>query len=103
MPEIEIQKEVQNNPVADEVSALIAVVRPILKGLLYSLKQEVVEEIGSPDKIKFSCCLAYTGQETEIAESAMNMQYMMRYAAEKQLFWSEFGTRSRSAKCQDPS
>jgi hypothetical protein len=29
MPQIEIRTEVQNNPVADEVSALIAIVRPI--------------------------------------------------------------------------
>lgn len=46
MPEIEIRSEVQQNPVADEVSALIAVVRPILTGLLYGLKLEVVEQVG---------------------------------------------------------
>jgi hypothetical protein len=47
MNEIEIRSEVQKNPVADEVSALIAVVRPILAGLLYALKQDVVREVGA--------------------------------------------------------
>ena len=35
---IQLRLEFQENPVADEVSAITAVVRPILEGLLYSLK-----------------------------------------------------------------
>jgi len=54
MPEIEIRSEVQNNPVADEVSALIAVVRPILTGLLFALKEEVVQNVATYEKLKLS-------------------------------------------------
>lgn len=43
---IQLRLEYQQNPVADEVSAITAVVRPILQGLLYSLKREVVEKAG---------------------------------------------------------
>ncbi|MCZ6652109.1 MAG: hypothetical protein O7D91_03685 [Planctomycetota bacterium] len=43
---IQLRLEFQENPVADEVSAITAVVRPILEGLLYSLKKEVVEGAG---------------------------------------------------------
>ncbi len=43
---IQLRLEFQENPVADEVSAITAVVRPILEGLLYSLKKEVVEKAG---------------------------------------------------------
>ncbi|OBB33062.1 hypothetical protein A5792_11580 [Mycolicibacterium peregrinum] len=49
---MEIRSEQQLNPVADEVSAITAVVRPILAGVLYSLKQEVVKEIGGYENIK---------------------------------------------------
>lgn len=37
---------------ADEVSAITAVVRPILQGILYSLKGDVVAEAGGHDSIK---------------------------------------------------
>jgi len=43
---MQIRSEVQLNPVADEVSAITAVVRPILTGILYSLKADVVAEAG---------------------------------------------------------
>jgi hypothetical protein len=47
-----IHQEKQLSPVADEVSALTAVVRPILKGVLYALKREVIEEMGGYEGIK---------------------------------------------------
>lgn len=47
-----IQQEKQLNPVADEVLALTAVVRPILKGVLYALKRDVAQELGGYDAIK---------------------------------------------------
>jgi hypothetical protein len=47
-----LQLELQLRPVADEVSALVAVVRPILKGVLYALKQDVVAEVGGYAGIK---------------------------------------------------
>jgi hypothetical protein len=47
-----IQQEQQLNPVADEVLALTAVVRPILTGTLYALKADVVNEAGGYDNVK---------------------------------------------------
>ena len=44
--------ERQLNPVADEVSALTAVVRPILQGVLHALKTEVVGEVGGREQVK---------------------------------------------------
>jgi hypothetical protein len=52
MRQIQLRLEFQENPVADEVSAITAVVGPILTGLLYALKAEVVEEAGGIDRIK---------------------------------------------------
>lgn len=52
MSQIDLRKELQQNPVADEVSALIAVVRPILTGLLFSLKTDVAEEVGGHQNVK---------------------------------------------------
>lgn len=49
---IELRKELQLNPVAGEVSALIAVTRPILHGVLASLKADIVNEVGGTDKVK---------------------------------------------------
>lgn len=42
----------QENPVADEVSAVAAVVCPILEGLLNGLKGEVVAEVGGTANVK---------------------------------------------------
>lgn len=52
MNQIDLRIESQQNPVADEVSALIAVVRPILNGLLFSLKQDVANEVGGYKNVK---------------------------------------------------
>ncbi|WP_063042395.1 hypothetical protein, partial [Nocardia grenadensis] len=49
---MQIRSEEQLNPVADEVSAITAVVRPILTGILYSLKADVVAEVGGREKVK---------------------------------------------------
>jgi hypothetical protein len=45
-----IHQERQLNPVADEVLALTAVVRPILAGVLYGIKADVAAEIGGYEK-----------------------------------------------------
>jgi hypothetical protein len=42
---MDIRSESQRNPVADEVSAQIAVVRPVLVGLVQRLKEQVVQQI----------------------------------------------------------
>jgi hypothetical protein len=47
-----IREQLQQNPVADEVLALTAVVRPILTGTLYALKTEVVTEAGGYEGVK---------------------------------------------------
>ncbi len=49
---MEIREEKQLNPVADEVSALTAAVRPILEGTLYALKSDVVDEAGGYAALK---------------------------------------------------
>jgi hypothetical protein len=49
---MDINTQVQRNEVADEVSALVAVIRPILVGLLYGLKGEVTQEVGGPENVK---------------------------------------------------
>lgn len=48
---MEVRKEIQQNPVAGEVPAITAVVRPILAALLYSLKAEIVRDYGGHDKV----------------------------------------------------
>lgn len=49
---MDIKAQVQRNPVADEVSALIAVVRPILVGLTWGLKEEVAAEVGGRENVR---------------------------------------------------
>lgn len=49
---IQIRIELQRSAVADEVSAITAIVRPILRGILSSLKAEVVAEAGGHDGVK---------------------------------------------------
>jgi hypothetical protein len=43
---MEIREERQQNPVADEVSALIAVTRPIVNGVLQSIRAEMIDAVG---------------------------------------------------------
>ncbi len=49
---MDIRAERQQNPVADEVSALVAVIRPILLGLLWGLKSKVADEVGGHQHVK---------------------------------------------------
>jgi hypothetical protein len=49
---MQLRLEFQENRVADEVSAITAVVRPILTGILYALKKEVADEGGGYDNLK---------------------------------------------------
>lgn len=48
---MQLRLQYQQNPVADEVAALYAVVRPILEGLLYGLKADVVNQAGGRDGV----------------------------------------------------
>ncbi len=52
MSQIDLQIEIQTAPVADEVSALMAVIRPILQGLLFGLKHEVIAECGGVNNLR---------------------------------------------------
>jgi hypothetical protein len=49
---LQLRLERQYKPVADVVSALVAVVRPILEGTLYALKADMVREVGGYEQIK---------------------------------------------------
>jgi hypothetical protein len=49
---MEIRTQIQQARVGDELSAIIAVIRPILEGLLYALKQDVVAEVGGHNHVK---------------------------------------------------
>ena len=48
---ITVRQEIQRNPVADEVLALTAVIRPIISGILYAIKGEIVRELGGHEEI----------------------------------------------------
>ena len=48
---MEIREQLQLSPVADEVSAITAVVGPILSGVLYSLKADVAAQLGGYEKV----------------------------------------------------
>lgn len=48
---LDLRVEAQQNAVADEVSALTAVVRPILEGTLYALKHDIVMQAGGHEEI----------------------------------------------------
>ena len=52
MEQMTLRLETQQNPVADEVSAITAVVRPILLGVLFALKQDIVAEVGGYENVK---------------------------------------------------
>lgn len=49
---LQLRIETQVRPVADEVSALTAVVRPILEATLYALRRDVVVEVGGFENVK---------------------------------------------------
>lgn len=49
---VQLRLEFQEHAVADEVSAITAVVQPILAGILYALKSEVVAEAGGHTGVK---------------------------------------------------
>jgi len=49
---MQLRLQFQQNPVADEVSAITAVVRPILEGLLYALRQDVVGDVGGYQNVR---------------------------------------------------
>lgn len=49
--QVDLRIERQLNPVADDISAILAIVRPILSGLLGSLQDAVVEKAGGAEKI----------------------------------------------------
>lgn len=49
---MKLRVQTQVNPIAEEVSATIAVIRPILEGLLYGLRKDVVAEVGGYPNVK---------------------------------------------------
>lgn len=64
---MQLRLEFQEAPVADEVSAITAVVRPILVGILYALKREVANEVGGYENLKlFMLSRARRGSDGDI-------------------------------------
>lgn len=49
---MDIRTQIQQARVGDEYSAIVAVVRPILEGLLYALKPDIVAEVGGYPQVK---------------------------------------------------
>lgn len=49
---MDLRKELQRNPVADEVQALIAIVIPILRGVLFAIKAEALHDAGGLEGIR---------------------------------------------------
>lgn len=49
---VQVRQEIQQNPVAEEVSALIAVTRPILAGMLHSVGEEYLAPHGGREGIQ---------------------------------------------------
>jgi hypothetical protein len=53
MPDqLQLRLEFQEKPIADEVSAVTAIVRPVLMGVLYALKADVASEAGGYENLK---------------------------------------------------
>lgn len=48
---MQVREEVQNAPVADEVSALVAVTRPIIAGVLHSIADEKIRAVGAREDL----------------------------------------------------
>jgi hypothetical protein len=46
-----LRSQRQVNPVADEVAAVTAAVRPILQGTLFTLKREILDALGGYDNV----------------------------------------------------
>ena len=83
-----IHQERQLNPVADEVLALTAVVRPILKGVLSALKEDVASQAGGRENISLAFYPGSTAPETEIAEFASSMSSMKQSAVAIAAYWN---------------
>jgi hypothetical protein len=71
-----VHQERQLNPVADEVLALTAIVRPILTGTLYALKQDLVANVGATRTSLWLCWRGSIEPATGIAESVLSTPFM---------------------------
>ena len=75
---MQLRLQFQQSPVADEVSAITAVVRPILEGLLYGLKADVVEEVGGYENVKLKLLPRLYRPGDRDCGLCLSMQYTMR-------------------------
>ena len=71
---MQIRQERQLNAVADEVLALTAVVRPILMGVLYALKDDVVNRVGRRENISLALLSRLYRAGGGIVEYVLSMQ-----------------------------
>ena len=74
--QLNLRVERQRNPVADEVSALTSVVRPVLEATLYALKASVVQEAGGHENVSLAMWRGSTDPATGIAASALSGRSM---------------------------
>lgn len=72
---MEVRREKQINPVADEVLAITAVVRPIITGVLNALKADVVREVGGYENVKLKMLPRLIGLETETSVFVSSMPF----------------------------
>ncbi|WP_426991998.1 hypothetical protein [Methylomonas sp. CM2] len=67
--------EVQTNYVTEPIRARFAMVIPILRGMLFSTKGDIVEQAGGMKKSHSKCFAESTTNIRVIMESALNMHY----------------------------
>ena len=53
MEQLKLNLAYQRNSVANEISAMIAVIRPILRAILFGLRKEIIENVGGYSKNSF--------------------------------------------------
>jgi hypothetical protein len=96
-----IREQRQQNPVADEVLALTAVVRPILLGTLYALKNEVVSEAGGYEGVRLLMLPRLYKGEMETVEYVSNTQCMKQLAGRTPAYLNGLRMQRRYAMSPD--
>lgn len=86
---IDVSTYKQNAAVNSEVEVLFSVTIPILKGILYSLKRDIVQEVGDMIKSHWHYYLDYIEKVMAIAEYVLNMLCIMQLYIITQTCWKE--------------
>lgn len=87
---VDISKYYKEEEIGAEVMALYAVIAPILKGITYSLKQEVLNDFNlTYDTITLSQLARVYREGSETMEYVLNMLYMMQLYIITPPYWNE--------------